>query len=63
MMRKYGEDYSNDIKRELKIWTARNKIYKESIEAHAHKNSKHKTDSSASPQDGAVNGINYDDIE
>ena len=62
-MRKYGEGYSNEIKRELKIWTARNRIYKESIEAHAHKNSKHNANSSASPQDGAVNGINHNDIK
>ena len=34
---KHGEEYSNDIKTRIKIWTARIKISKESIEAHAHK--------------------------
>ena len=48
--------YSNENKkRELKIKTARDKISKQAIEAHAHKKlKKHKTISSASPQDGAA---------
>ena len=39
-MMKTWRKYSNDIKTRIKIWTARIKISKESIEAHAHKNSR-----------------------